>query len=88
MYAIRSYYDFHAQYNRSNPNETSDYTIIDKVEGKGQFVGVYLAWGVNNNGWWGEGEIKFFIDGDTKFPTISVAKKYPIGKTVFYQPGG
>ncbi len=61
---------FHAQYNRSNPNETSDYTIIDKVEGKGQFVGVYLAWGVNNNGWWGEGEIKFFIDGDTKFPTI------------------
>ena len=33
-------------------------------------MGVYLAWGVNNNGWWGEGEIKFFIDGDSKFPTI------------------
>ncbi|MGC9354934.1 MAG: glycoside hydrolase family 172 protein, partial [Mariniphaga sp.] len=31
---------------------------------------LYLAWGVNNNGWWGEGEIKFFIDGDGKFPTI------------------
>ena len=29
-----------------------------------------MAWGVNNNGWWGEGEIKFFIDGDNKFPTI------------------
>jgi len=26
--------------------------------------------GVNNNGWWGEGEIKFYIDGDDKFPTI------------------
>ena len=61
---------FHAQYRRSNPNETSDYTILDNVKGKGQFVGVYMAWGVNNNGWWGEGEIKFFMDGDTEFPTI------------------
>jgi hypothetical protein len=61
---------FHAQFRRSNPNTTSDYTIIDNVKGKGQYVGVYLAWGVHNNGWWGEGEIKFFIDGDTKFPTI------------------
>lgn len=61
---------FHAQFRRTNPNTTSDYTIVDNIKGKGQFVGVYLAWGVNNNGWWGEGEIKFFIDGDTKFPTI------------------
>jgi hypothetical protein len=61
---------FHAQFNRSNPNKGSDYTIIDNIEGKGHFVGVYLAWGVYNNGWWGEGEIKFFIDGDDQFPTI------------------
>jgi hypothetical protein len=61
---------FHAQYRRTNPNETSVYTIVDGIRGKGHFVGVYLAWGVNNNGWWGEGEIKFYIDGDTKFPTI------------------
>ena len=61
---------FHAQYHRSNPNETSSYTIVDGIKGKGQFVGVYLAWGVSNNGWWGEGEIKFYIDGDNKFPTI------------------
>lgn len=61
---------FHAQFNRSNPNETSNYTIIDNIKGKGHFVGVYMAWGVNNNGWWGEGEIKFFIDGDDEFPTI------------------
>lgn len=61
---------FHAQYRRSNPNATSIYTIADGIKGKGQFVGVYLAWGVNNNGWWGEGEIKFYIDGDSKFPTI------------------
>jgi hypothetical protein len=61
---------FHAQFRRSNPNENSLYTIADGIRGKGQYVGVYLAWGVNNNGWWGEGEIKFFIDGDSKFPTI------------------
>jgi len=61
---------FHAQYRRTNPNTTSDYTIVDNIKGKGHFVGVYLALGVNNNGWWGEGEIKFFIDGDSKFPTI------------------
>ena len=61
---------FHAQFRRSNPNTTSDYTIVDNIKGKGQYVGVYMAWGVNNNGWWGEGEIKFFMDGDNKFPTI------------------
>ncbi|WP_423127288.1 glycoside hydrolase family 172 protein [Gaoshiqia sp. Z1-71] len=61
---------FHAQYRRANPNVTSDYTIVDNLKGQGHFVGVYMAWGVNNNGWWGEGEIKFFIDGDKQFPTI------------------
>ena len=61
---------FHAQWRRTNPNHTSDYTIVVNIKGKGHFVGTYLAWGVNNNGWWGEGEIKFFMDGDKKFPTI------------------
>jgi hypothetical protein len=61
---------FHAQFNRSNPNTTSVHTVVDKIRGKGQFVGLYLAWGVHNNGWWGEGEIKFYLDGDTGFPTI------------------
>ena len=61
---------FHAQYRRQNPTDNAVYTIADNIKGKGQFVGVYLAWGVNNNGWWGEGEIKFYMDGDSKFPTI------------------
>jgi hypothetical protein len=61
---------FHAQFRRQNPDVTSDYTIIDGVKGNGHYVGVYMAIGVNNNGWWGEGEIKFFLDGDTEFPTI------------------
>jgi len=61
---------FHAQYRRSNPNSTSLHTILDGVKGKGQYVGTYMALGVNNNGWWGEGEIKFFLDGDKDFATI------------------
>ena len=63
---------FHAQFRRVNPLPYKDvYTIVDGVKGKGQFVGTYLAWGVRNNGWWGEGEIKFYIDGDKEFPTIA-----------------
>ena len=62
---------FHAQFRRSNPTKGSLYTLIDDVKGKGHYVGTYIAWGVNNNGWWGEGEIKFYMDGDSKFPTIN-----------------
>ncbi|MDZ7604562.1 MAG: glycoside hydrolase family 172 protein [Cyclobacteriaceae bacterium] len=62
---------FHAQFRRPRPDREKDaYTIIDGVKGQGQYVGTYLAWQVNNNGWWGEGEIKFFMDGDKEFPTI------------------
>ena len=38
------------------------------IEGSGHYVGTYLAWGVNSNGWWGEGEIKFFLDDDDRLP--------------------
>lgn len=62
---------FHAQFRRQNPLPyKADYTILDGVQGWGHYVGTYVAWGVNNSGWWGEGEIKFFIDGDGEFPTI------------------
>ncbi|MFZ5829533.1 MAG: glycoside hydrolase family 172 protein [Planctomycetota bacterium] len=62
---------FHAQFRRVNPLPYKEvYTILDGVKGRGQYVGTYLAWGVNNNGWWGEGEIKFYLDGDKEFPTI------------------
>ena len=62
---------FHAQFRRVNPLPYKEvYTILDGVKGKGQYVGTYLFWGLNNNGWWGEGEVKFYIDGDGEFPTI------------------
>ena len=62
---------FHAQFRRTNPLPYREvYTILDGVKGKGHYVGTYMAWGVNNCAWWGEGEIKFFMDGDGEFPTI------------------
>jgi hypothetical protein len=61
----------HAQFRRSNPvPDMEDYTILDGVSGQGQYVGTYMCWGANSPGWWGEGEIKFFMDGDVQFPTI------------------
>jgi hypothetical protein len=62
---------FHAQFRRVNPLPyKSAYTIVDGIKGWGHYVGTYMAWGVNNNRWWGEGEIKFYLDGDKDFPTI------------------
>jgi len=62
---------FHAQFRRTNPLPYKEvYTIADGIQGQGQYVGTYMAWGVNSTGWWGEGEIKFYLDGDGEFPTI------------------
>ncbi len=62
---------FHAQFRRESPLKAKGlYTILDGVKGQGQYVGTYLAWEVHSPGWWGEGEIKFFMDGDQEFPTI------------------
>ena len=62
---------FHAQFRRVNPLPYKEVcTILDGVQGCGKYVGTYMAWGVNNNGWWGEGEIKFYMDGDQEYPTI------------------
>ena len=65
---------FHAQFRRTNPLTAGDvYTILDGVRGQGHYVGTYMAWQLNNNGWWGEGEIKFYLDGDTD-PALSDGK--------------
>lgn len=61
---------FHAQYRRSKFDDKSVHVIVDGIQGKGQYVGTYMGVGVTNNGWWGEGEIKFYMDGDKDFATI------------------
>ena len=62
---------FHAQFRRQNPTDYMvPYTILDGITGAGHYVGTYLYWGPKASGWWGEGEVKFYIDGDTDFPTI------------------
>jgi hypothetical protein len=62
---------FHAQWRRARVDRSHpDFTILDGVRGAGHYVGTALAWEQLSNGWWGEGEIKFYIDGDAEFPTI------------------
>ncbi|WP_106505992.1 glycoside hydrolase family 172 protein [Brachybacterium timonense] len=63
---------FHAQWRRSDPlEEATPHVLLEGIEGQGHYVGTYIAWGVNSNGWWGEGEIKFYMDDDTEYPTIA-----------------
>lgn len=81
----------HAQWRRSNPLPYKEvHTIAHGIEGRGHYVGTYMAWGVNNNRWWGEGEIKFFMDGDGEFPTIcgTGTEDYFCGAWNFEQPRG
>ena len=61
----------HAQWRRSNPVPSGEvHLILDAATGPGHYVGTYMAWGANNSGWWGEGELKFYLDGDHDYPTI------------------
>lgn len=61
---------FHVFFNRVNPMPyKQNYPLLD-VKGTGKYVGTYMAYAPKDNGWWGEGEFKFFIDGDDEYPTI------------------
>ncbi len=80
---------FHAQFRRANPLPYGQvYSILDGVRGRGHYVGTYLAWGSNNAGWWGEGEIKFYLDGD-EHPTLcgTGTEDYFCGSYGFELPG-
>lgn len=63
---------FHAQWRRQKATVPGqDYVVLDGVQGQGQYIGTYLALSVLERYWWGEGEFKFFLDGDDRFPTIT-----------------
>ena len=62
---------FHAQFRRTDGvPERGVHVILDGVRGRGHYVGTYGLWGVRADGWWGEGEVKFFLDGDREGCTI------------------
>ncbi len=62
---------FHAQWRRAVTDRANpDHVLLEGVKGKGHYVGTYLAWTQLSNGWWGEGEMKFYMDGDGEYPTI------------------
>lgn len=82
---------FHAQFRRSNPVKFKEvHTILDGVYGRGHYVGTYLAWQSNSCDWWGEGEVKFYLDGDGDFPTIcgTGTEDYVGGAFNFEMPKG
>ncbi len=61
----------HAQWGQAmTTREVPEHTLLEGVVGKGHYVGTALGWTQFSDGWWGEGEIKFYLDGDGEFPTI------------------
>ena len=62
---------FHAQWRRESLTQKGkDYVILDGVKGSGTYIGTYLGLQTLERYWWGEGEVKFYLDGDTEYPTI------------------
>ncbi|MHB1457541.1 MAG: glycoside hydrolase family 172 protein [Armatimonadota bacterium] len=65
---------FHSYWRRENYSTLRrDMAILPQVYGKGRFLGCNLGIQQNpsmNNFWWGEGEVKMYIDGDTDYPTL------------------
>lgn len=70
----KAVYYFHAYWNRENKTELEkDFTILPEVKGKGRFLGTnvgVIADSVYETSWWGEGEVKMYIDDDGRFPTL------------------
>lgn len=80
---------FHAQWRRGNSRDQNPYVILDGVEGRGKYAGTFLAWTqMTDTNWFGEGEVKFFLDGDRDFPTIcgTGMEDYFLGSYGFPKP--
>jgi hypothetical protein len=64
---------FHAWYNRENPTTLRrDFRILPRIQGRGRFLGCTLGLitAPHYNAWWGEGEVKVYLDGDRTHPTL------------------
>ena len=67
---------FHAHYRRENPTRLKeDYELLPRVTGRGRYLGTNIGVIVNQseyfNTWWGEGEVKVYLDGDAELPTLA-----------------
>ena len=66
---------FHAHWRRENPTTMlQDYPILPALAGKGRFLGSHIGVKTDTeqwfSTWWGEGEVKIYLDGDQEFPTL------------------
>jgi len=65
---------FHSLWNRENPTKLGqDFTILPEIQGEGRFLGVSMGISTDSvymNTWWGEGEMKVYLDGDKVFPSL------------------
>jgi hypothetical protein len=67
---------FHAHFRRENPTKMQrDYEILPHLPGKGRYLGTNIGVIVDGRRygetWWGEGEVKIYLDGDDRLPTLS-----------------
>lgn len=66
---------FHAHWRRENPTQfQKDFTILPNVNGRGRYVGTCIGVMADTDtyytSWWGEGECKIYLDGDSDNPTL------------------
>lgn len=81
----------HCFYSESKPVEKyKNHVILPEIAAKGTYVGCFMTYETDFTTWWGEGEIKFFIDGDKEFPTIcgTGTEDYFLGAWNFEYPKG
>jgi hypothetical protein len=65
---------FHAYWTRKMTGKLGDdFELLPKITGKGRFLGMSVGLNTDSSyqkSWWGEGEVKMYMDGDTQYPTI------------------
>ena len=67
---------FHAHWRRERPTTLQqDFELLPRISGRGRYLGANIGVQTDTatyfNTWWGEGEVKVYLDGDREFPTLS-----------------